>query len=198
MNVATVELTDRSRYGMAMPTSDERLREAMLYVAQALESDHGGRGAVKLNKVLWWADFESFRERHRSVTGAMYQKLPEGPAPVRLRPARDALLADGDAELRERDVGAPRREAILHALRAPAPVFDADDLRFLDMAAERFRGMSGRECSDFSHQASVGWRAVEMEQVIPYETSIIDPRPLTDADRAWGISIAARAGLTPE
>ena len=58
--------------------------------------------------------------------------------------------------------------------------------------------MTGRECSDFSHQASVGWRAVEMEQVIPYETSIIDPRPLTEADRAWGISIAARAGLIPE
>lgn len=196
--MAVVELTDRSRYGMEMPTSDERLREAMLYVAQALESDHGGRGAVKLNKVLWWADFESFRERHRSVTGAMYQKLSEGPAPVRLRPARDALIANGDAELHERDVGAPRQETMLRALRPPAPVFDDDDRRFLDMAAKRFRGMSGSECSDFSHRASAGWRAVELEQVIPYETSIIDPRPLTEADREWGISIAARAGLVSE
>ena len=167
-------------------------------MAQRLEQDPGGRGAVKLNKVLWWADFESFRERLRSVTGAMYQKLSEGPAPVRLVPACEALIASGAVELRRRDVGAPHPENVLSPLRDAEQLFDADDLSYLDMALAKFRGMTGRECSEFSHWASVGWRAVEMEQVIPYETSIIDPRPLTDEDREWGISSAVAAGLLPE
>ena len=56
--MAAVEFTDVSRYGMDPPPGDERLQEAIIYVAQRLEQDPGGRGAVKLNKVLWWADFE--------------------------------------------------------------------------------------------------------------------------------------------
>ena len=196
--MAAVKLTDVSRYGMDPPPGDERLQEAILYVAHQLEHDPGGRGAVKLNKVLWWADFESFRERLQSVTGAMYQKLPEGPAPVRLLPAREALIDSGAAELEERHLGAPNPENVLRPLRKPEHLFDADDLRYLDMALDKFHGMTGRECSEFSHWASVGWRAVDFEQVIPYETSIIDPRPLTEEARAWGISVAVAAGLLPE
>ncbi len=196
--MATVELTDMSRHGMpiAPDDGDMRLREAMLYVAGRLRDDPGGRGAVKLNKVLWWADFESFRERRRSVTGATYQKLPEGPAPVRLAPARDALIADGAAALQKRDVGAPNPENVLHALRTPRPVFDTDDCRYLDMACTKFHGMTGCECSEFSHRVSVGWRAVEMTQIIPYETSIISTRPLTAEDRKRGLAMAAAAGFS--
>ena len=69
-------LTDLSRHGMEnCAPGDSRLGEAILYVAERLADDPAGRGAVKLNKILWWADFESFRERGRSVTGAVYQKL---------------------------------------------------------------------------------------------------------------------------
>ncbi|WP_420621461.1 Panacea domain-containing protein [Candidatus Poriferisodalis sp.] len=196
--MAAVELTDVSRYGMDAPPGDERLQEAILYVARRLEDDPAGRGAVKLNKILWWADFESFRERLRSVTGAMYQKLPEGPAPVRQVPAREALIEEGAVELRQRDIGAPHPENVLRPLREPQQLFDADDLHYLDMALDKFRGMTGGECSEFSHWASVGWRAVDFEQVIPYETSIIDPRPLTEEARARGVEMAIAAGFIAE
>ena len=189
-------LTDISRHGMENPPGDGRLGEAMLYVAERLADDPAGRGAVKLNKILWWADFESFRERGRSVTGAVYQKLNEGPAPVRLLPIRKRLLQSGAVEMTERHTGARSPEKVLYALREPEPVFD-DDVRYLERALKKFHGMTGKECSDFSHRASAGWQTVEQGHVIPYETSIIDTRPPSEADLAWARSVAVAAGYIP-
>ena len=190
-------LTDISRHGMETPPGDGRLGEAILYVAERLADDPAGQGAVKLNKILWWADFESFRERGRSVTGAVYQKLAEGPAPVRLLPARKRLEMSGAAEMTERHTGARSPEKILQALRAPEPVFDDVDVRYLERALKKFHGMTGKECSDFSHRASAGWQTVKQGQIIPYETSIIDTRPPSEAHLAWARSVAVEAGHIP-
>ncbi len=191
-------LTDISRHGMENPPGDERLGEAILYVAERLTDDPAGRGAVKLNKILWWADFESFRERGRSVTGAVYQKLKEGPAPVRLVPTRKKLLRTGAVEMTERHTGARSPEKVLQALREPELVFDDDDVRYLDRGLQKFHGMTGKECSDFSHRASAGWQTVNIKEVIPYETSIISTRPPSEADLAWARSVAVAAGYIPE
>ena len=190
-------LTDISRHGMETPPGDDRLGEAILLVAERLTDDPAGRGAVKLNKILWWADFESFRERGRSVTGAVYQKLNEGPAPVRLVPTRKKLLKSGAVEMEERDRGAQSPEKVLLARRAPEPIFDKDDLRYLERALSKFRGMTGKECSDFSHRASAGWQTVNKGEIIPYETSLVDTRPPSQADLAWARSVAVEAGYIP-
>lgn len=182
---------------MNTPPGDERLGEAIVYVVERMADDPGGQGAVKLNKILWWADFESFRERHRSVTGAVYQKLKEGPAPVRLLPTRKKLLKSGAIEMEERDRGAQSPEKVLITHRLPEPVFDREDLRYLDRALEKFRGMTGKECSDFSHRASAGWQTVNYHEIIPYETALVYTRPLTDEDIAWGREVAIAAGYIP-
>lgn len=186
-----------SRHGMDTPPGDDRLSEAIVYVAERMADDPGGQGAVKLNKILWWADFESFRERRRSVTGAVYQKLNEGPAPVRLLPTRERLLRAGAIEMKGRDRGAGSPEKVLITRRPPEPIFDEEDLRYLERALERFHGMTGKECSDFSHRASAGWQTVNKGEVIPYETSIIDTSPPSEADLAWARSVAVETGYIP-
>ncbi len=182
---------------MDTPPGDDRLSEAIVYIAERMADDPGGQGAVKLNKILWWADFESFRERHRSVTGAVYQKLKEGPAPVRLLPTRNKLLRSGAVEMEERDRGARSPEKVLIARRPPEPIFDEEDLGYMDRALEKFHGMTGKECSDLSHRASAGWQTVNQGEVIPYETSLVSMRPLTEEDIAWARSIAVEAGYLP-
>ena len=179
---------------METPPGDGRLGEAILYVAERLADDPAGRGAVKLNKILWWADFESFRERGCSVTGAVYQKLAEGPAPVRLLPTRDKLVKSGAIEIVDRHIGSRSPEKVLHVLREPKPVFSNGDVRYLERALKRFHGMTGKECSDFSHRASAGWQTVKDHEVIPYETSLVSTRPPTEDDIAWARSVAIEAG----
>src|SRR3990172_2186257 len=80
-----------------------RLKEAILYVSHLCEEDEKF-GAVKLNKILYYADFRAYREFGRSITSATYQHLPEGPAPKELLRARDELISEGALEIEPRQV----------------------------------------------------------------------------------------------
>ncbi|MFA5885459.1 MAG: Panacea domain-containing protein [Acidimicrobiia bacterium] len=83
---------------MAETYDEAKLTELVLLVADRLRDDRAG-GATKLNKVLSFADFAHCRRTGHSITGAEYQKLPQGPAPRRLLPIRDRLLRGGGAEV---------------------------------------------------------------------------------------------------
>src|SRR5919109_351200 len=59
--------------------SEGRLKELVLYLACASETADPGFGMVKLNKLLYRADFEAFRRLGHSLTGETYQKQAYGP-----------------------------------------------------------------------------------------------------------------------
>ena len=189
------DLRDISRYGMpTAPRDVERLAEALLHVACRSEDDHSDRGTAKLAAMLWWADFESFRTRHRSVTGAAYLKMPEGPVPIGLEAAEDHLIDCGAAERERWSPRSAGRETVLVARRSPKPLFDDHDLEMLDMSVRQFAGMSAAECLQFVGRESFGWRTVGWRQILRYESSIIDPRPPTESERAGARAVAVDAG----
>lgn len=192
------DLSDVSRHGLpAAPRNDERLAEALLHVACRSEDDYAGRGTAKLGTMLWWADIESFRVRHRSVTGAAYFKTPDGPAPIGLEAAEDRLVDCGAAVRERRATLSAGNETMLVARRSPKPLFDQDDLKMLDMSVKQFSGMSAAECLQFVGQQSFGWRTVGWHQILRYESSIIDPRPPTESERSRARAVAADAGHLP-
>jgi hypothetical protein len=77
---------------------EAKFTELVLYVADRLGPDRAG-GATKLNKVLFFADHAHVRRTGSPITGAEYQKLPQGPAPRRLKPVRERLVARGEARI---------------------------------------------------------------------------------------------------
>lgn len=182
--------------------SDTKLAEAILYVSKRMELEGDPyRGSVKLNKILWWADFESYRRNGYAVTAAQYQRLPEGPAPVRLVPVRNRLEADGHAHIESFDRGDQHSEAVVVADREPdREVLKASDLEALDEAIDYFFGKSGSQASEISHRQSAGWQAVKNGQLIPYETAIIDTAarefPADTEDRVRGLLQAHGASVS--
>lgn len=87
--------------------SDERLAELIVYISQKC-ANHRKFGATKLNKILFYADFGSFKKYGCSITGTEYMKLPNGPVPRQLVPQRKALLAANAIEEIEMMVGSLR------------------------------------------------------------------------------------------
>src|SRR5260370_615255 len=55
-----------------------KFAELVLHVARETEADRRC-GRVKLNKILFFADFESFRTLGASITGQDYLKFDKGP-----------------------------------------------------------------------------------------------------------------------
>src|SRR5260370_28750131 len=58
-------------------------------------------GAVKLNKVLWRADFRAYLELGQPVTGATYVKRQFGPVPSDILPTLRELEAEGNLSIRD-------------------------------------------------------------------------------------------------
>lgn len=161
-------------------TSNARLAAAIEYVARRLEqTNERHRGAVKLNKILWWADTESYRDRGFSVTGAEYQRLPEGPAPHQLPVVRARLEHEGRIRRVLRNLGAPSPEQSLEVIaNDESAALDGDDREMLENALKFFRGKSGKAVSDWSHKHSAGWQVLEDGDLIPHQSWLVDVEQL--------------------
>ena len=71
----------------------QKFKQLILYLAER-SGDDPGFAATKLNKLMYFCDFEAYRQLGRSITGARYQKLPWGPAAVEFLPLQDELFKE--------------------------------------------------------------------------------------------------------
>jgi hypothetical protein len=173
--------------------NQEKLRELILHIAWRSQDDPTF-GAVKLNKILYYADFYAYRKLGASITGAEYQKLPDGPAPRQFLPTRATLLADRSIQLeyvqrfnfvQQRVV--PRREPDYKH-------FTKEEIEVVNEVIDALRGKSARDVSDMSHE-EMGWRLVDFYQTIPYRTAWLSAEPLSEDELRLAQQVAAEHEL---
>ena len=172
--------------------NSEKFRELLVYIAERT----GGRtfGDTRLNKTLHFSDFYAYNRLGHSITGARYQKLAYGPAPVALIPVRRELEQEGALRVEARRAGTkPARQTIAQR-PANTALFTADELAIVDEVIARMKSMSARRVSDMSHDESPGWNLVEMGEDIPYSTALISNEKPPDRVVARGRELAARFG----
>lgn len=158
-----------------LPGGLRRLSEAVLYVSKKCETAPYF-GLVKLNKILWRCDFDSFAQRGQPVTGRQYQRLKQGPAPVEMRPVLNELQAAGILKI-VRVTKGNREEQRPTALVDPVlTFFSPQDLECLNHAIEVLWNKTGKEVSDLSHGAA--WKTAEQGEAIPYEFAYLSDEQL--------------------
>lgn len=166
-----------------------KLKELILYVAEQSKDDPTF-GAVKLNKILYWADFEAYRRSGKPITGATYQHLREGPAPRELLPVREELIEEGAIVLEDRPYYGRVRQ-VVRTLRVPNLVdFTPEELEIVDAVVAMLGGMNARDVSDLSHQ-EWGWRLTDEGETIDYRSAWFSPEPLTQEQIERGKQIAS-------
>lgn len=176
-----VNVTDRPNlkvtYKVDLPGGQRRLKEAILHIAQKGEPmEYFGR--VKLNKIIWRADFLSFFQRRQPVTGRTYQKLKQGPALIEITPVMHDLLRDGFL-IEETRLHGRRQEHRPVAKADPVlKLFSPEDLEFLDESLRHYWTMTGTETSDESH--GIAWKTHQIGDAIPYEASYFEDKPLPE------------------
>lgn len=172
---------------------EDTFAEALLLVSQLLVDDPAG-GAIKVNKILFFADFEHVRQHGRPLTGADYQKLEHGPAPRRLLPVREQLEATGAARVVEEQHQGFRQIRLLPQREPDLTRFSDDELETLRRVATKLRGRSGTSVSEQSHE-DVGWQMVGLHESIPYEAAYLRPAVVSERVRQHAHQLAARLGL---
>jgi Protein of unknown function (DUF4065) len=141
-------------------------------------------GAVKLNKIAWFADRDAYMRLGRTISGREYIKLERGPVPKGVMADLEGLKLSGKiAERRVKVVDFSRRE--FEALVEPdLTVFQTDELEIVDAIIDFVREKTASEISEISHDEV--WEACDLGEEISMRKAAaaallqpIDERALT-------------------
>ncbi len=170
---------------------DDKLRELILLIAEWCQADPKF-GAIKLNKLLFHADFSAFLTHGEPITGQEYFKLPQGPAPRRLKAITESMIKKGDFAWQEVPYyGLTQKKPV--ALRAAdLSKFSGADVNLIRQTVEKFWKLNATEISDQSH-IFLGWRVAHLKETIPYSTALVSRRPPTDHEKQRGLRLQVLA-----
>lgn len=172
--------------------SEARLRELILYIAAQCQDDPKF-GATKLNKILWWADFLSYAEHGKPITGIEYQRLGNGPAPRRLVPIRNEMEAAGDIAVAEVPGRGGYVQKKIVPLRAPdLDVFSPTDIAVVNDVIQALWRKTAKGVSNLSHGKA--WEVAGDGELIPYEAVFLSDDPINRYDVARTRELARRFG----
>lgn len=169
-----------------------KLRELILYVAWRTRDDPNC-GAVKLNKILYHAEFRAYRELGHSISGTPYVALEYGPAPIELRPIRKNLEITGDARVVQVPMGPQAQDRIVAQRDADTTIFTREELEITDAVIKELWSMHWSTLSVDTHRLP-GWLAARPTQAeIPYETAFLS-NDITEEDRQRAQRLTAEYG----
>jgi hypothetical protein len=165
-----------------------KFKELVVYLcASAERAGDEGFGMVKLNKLLYRSDFESYRLLGHSITGETYEKQEFGPVARDLPIVLDELAAAGRLQWQAIPRG-PHTRKVPTITADPDSLadlsrFDSDELRIIKSSEKELAAHGGKSVSEWSHEQSAGWRmARENGETIDYATAIISTDPIPEGD----------------
>jgi hypothetical protein len=173
---------------------EDKLAELILYISQKCATDPKF-GAIKLNKILYLADFLSFGNWGEPITGVEYQHLRLGPAPRRLVPVRDALQSAGKLAVQTLPLKSGRQQTRTVNLSDPnLKLFSGREIALVDSVIEDLWNLDAEESSELSHRF-VGWKMTKDGDNIPYGSIFISDEPLSPAEILRGQELAKELNL---
>lgn len=164
----------------------DKFADLILFVAHRCRNDRRF-GSVKLSKILYYCDFESFKRTLKPITGATYLKKPKGPFPDELRRARRRLVEEDKAEMKlQRVIDYHENRLVPTSDHVElSDKFSVAEHRIIDDVIEKMRPMNAADITEYSH-GEFGWIHGELNEPIPYATALI---ARSDAD--WVIESLA-------
>jgi hypothetical protein len=150
-------------------------------------------GKIKLNKIIWKADFDAYAARRVPVTGRAYQRLKYGPAPIEMAPLYGEMLQDGLITVNRADLGDGYIEhRTIPVVRPELKLFSEDDLAYVENSIAYYWDLTGEEASDDSH--GVAWRSRADGDPMPYELALLSDVPPTEDQARRILEMAERLG----
>lgn len=143
------------------PFDSEKFRNVVLFLCEK------PRWKTTMNKLLFYADFESHRQCGHSITGARYVHATFGPCPDKYEALFAWLVDRKDITISERSVGKHLGDEI-QALRKPnTGIFSNRELHVLRTVRGRLGRRTASDLSNLSHDEQ-GYRETQDGELISY------------------------------
>jgi len=166
----------------ARPSANEaKLRELILYVSSMCELDESF-GSIKLNKILFNADFGAYALWGKPITGVDYFALENGPAPRPMKKILRLMQENEEIAIREKDYYGFDQHRVFPLRSADIKkLFSVDEINLVFRVIQKCWGRSGKSMSEESHEF-LGWSAAALEETIPYSVALVGTR---GRDSTW-------------
>ena len=151
-----------------MSLHKKKYQNAVLYLCHKLKGEV--RGKKKLAKLLYFADFDLYEKKQKSITGDVYRALPMGPVPVALEKITIEMTKKkmlGVEQVGERD-GYNPTEVYKCLVEPDLSVFDDEEKKMLDRIVIKYGHLNGKQLEELSH-AEAPYIGTELRKEIPYE-----------------------------
>jgi len=174
-----------------MKNREQRCKELILYVANACVGDPS-YSKVKLLKILFHSDFESYGLYREPITGLPYQKKPFGPCPKDFPRIQAEMVRDRQIHVLRHPVYDYSSQRVLPLEEPSFNFLSALDTYIVNRWIQFFWNMSARDISEYSHGKA--WKIAGDSEFIPYEAVFISDEPVTFEDVAMVKELAAKYG----
>lgn len=149
------------------PFSLKRLINLISLIANKLKEKNIELTRTKLNKLLFYIDFLSFKQNNISITGAVYAHLPYGPCLESFDTVISSLVEENILNIKEVTYKDKSYE-VLEPLRKPqTDVFEQKELSLIEQTLEKLSKLSAGELSDISHKEKA-YTATQNGEIIEY------------------------------
>jgi uncharacterized phage-associated protein len=139
-----------------------RLKNIMLYVLNRCEDVW----CTKMNKLLFYIDFVSYREHGMAMTGLSYRAIEFGPVPERW----DRVYSEFPEVRQElRQVGDFVGSVLIASEESDATLITDAEQKVLDSICNRFGTKTSREISQLSHEEKAWIDHRENHERIPFD-----------------------------
>lgn len=147
--------------------------------------DPADLGATKLNKVLWFADLESYRLTGRTITGAKsYQKRQYGPVPKGIMETLESLKSSAKISTSSENYFGFAKTMFMSLERPDISQLSAEEVAIVDMIAEAIcRDHTAKSILDISHDAL--WEEIPLGGELPIGAAAMSPGEITPEDVEW-------------
>ena len=143
------------------PQSTARLKNLLLYIIEQM----GEVFQTKMNKVLFYIDFLSYRERGMAISGLAYNAIEFGPVPQRW----DRVYSAFDEVVPEpRLVRDQESTALTASAEADMSCFTEQERAIIDTVCAKMKGLSAHD-SELSHKEPAWQKHLQKEGTIPFE-----------------------------
>lgn len=154
-------------------------REKMLNAIIFFANRTSFLGKIKLCKLLYFLDFEHFKETGRSVTGLNYFAWPKGPVPVDLFNEVKEPKPDLVEKVRfsETKIGDGYKLNVEPLVAFDPTHYSKRELAILDRLANEFDKTKAEDMIEATHLENLPWHKIYNElglkqQLIPYDLAL--------------------------
>lgn len=169
-----------------MPLNIGRVARVAHYVIARTEPSE--LGYVKLNKILWYADLESYRRHGVSLTGLeRYTRMPQGPMSKDISRAVRLLRKEGKITERPVKVIDYARRELIWLKEPDLSDFTAEQIDLLNQLIDLIVPLTADQVSKMTHDDSL-WSELKNNDLMAIGPGSIIARPPRPRELDWALA----------